>query len=149
MNEKYEGYVQLGMEIEIDILFRSGDKERIYFRIVPDEHSNYKMGLLSEKSSLAQAIIGEKPGTTVPYFTQETMAISIQSVTKSNKTIDPDVKNKRNKFIERALNKIQFRDALLFAASTETKWGSYDADGLNYLDWQKNRTDFELPKDEK
>jgi hypothetical protein len=141
MTPKNVGSVQLWVEIEIDIVFRSRDKERLSFSIVPEEQSNIELGLLSEKSPLAKAILGEKPGVTVPYFTQEIIAISILSVNESNRDLDSCTKKRRENFIKDTLSKIQFRDALLFASSTDTKWGSYDADGLDYSTWHNDVED--------
>ena len=134
--------VQLGTCIAIKLLARSGESERLEFDLVSDEQADYQAGFLGTSTPLAKAILGEKAGITVPYFTDELMAIEILSIRESTRTPAADAALRRDAAVQNAKDQIEFTNAVLFAASVDTKWGSYDADGLDYENWKARQ-----PKD--
>ena len=136
MPERYSNpRVHPGCSVTVKLFSRSGDYERLEFDIVPDEHADYQAGFLGVGTPLAQAMLGEKVGITVPYFTDELMAVEILSVHESTRISDPDAAVKRDAAVKNAKDQIEFTNAVLFAASVNTKWGVYDADGLDYEAW--------------
>ena len=130
-----EPRVQPGYFVSIKLLYRSGESEHLEFDLVPDEKSDYQAGFLGISTSLAKAILGEKVGVTVPYFTDELKAVEILSVRESTRTA-ADTASKRDAAIKNAKDQIEFTNAVLFASSVNTKWGAYDADGLDYENWK-------------
>jgi hypothetical protein len=131
--------VQSGCCVKMEMLYRSGNREHITLDIVPDEKADYENGFIGISTPLAKALIGEKSGYFIPYFTQELKAIQIISIKKSSRTPETNKSSTRTESIKEMVKKIEFRDAVLFASSTETKWGSYDTDGLDYSKWKSGR----------
>ena len=127
--------VQPGYCVAIKLLYRSGESEQMEFDLVPDEQSDYQDGFIGVSTPFAKAILGEKAGITVPYFTDELMAIEILSISESTRTA-ADTAVQRDSALQNAKDQIEFTNAVLFAASVDTKWGAYDADGLDYEKWK-------------
>jgi len=130
--------VKLGDEVEFDLIYQTGKRERIKLTIVDSSPSDLDVGLLSHNSPIARNIIGEEPGSVIPYFTDEIVGIHIISFTQKSFQSFPDTNNRRKEKLVNTLKQIEFREALLFASSTDTKWGSYDPDGLTYEAWADN-----------
>lgn len=147
--ENSEQRVQIGCWIKIDLLARSGEREHLNFDLVPDEQADYAAGFLGASTPLAQAILGEKVGITIPYFTDELMAVEILSICESTRTPEVNTASQREAVLKNAKDRIEFTNAVLFAASVDTKWGSYDADGLDYEEWKVQRSEKSPPSDEK
>lgn len=140
MNETSSEYhVQLGSHVELELLTRSGERETLAFDLVPDEQADYQAGFLGVSAPLAQAILGEKEGITVPYFTDELQGVQIVSVSPSTRKPPVDAAAKRGAAVQDAVEQIEFTNAVLFAASVDTKWGEYDADGLDYEEWKARK----------
>jgi hypothetical protein len=135
--------VQLGTQVEIVLIYRSGHEETLLFDLVNDSHADIKNGFLSVSTTLAKAILGEIPGTKIPYFTSELQAVQILTVQQTTRKPDTTTSSRREKVIENTLDEIEFRNAILFASSTDTKWGSYDADGLDYRNWSSEQNSSE------
>jgi hypothetical protein len=129
---------QPGYCVSIKLLYRSGESEHLEFDLVPDEKSDYQAGFIGVSTPFAKAILGEKAGITVPYFTDELMAIEILSIRESTRTAE-DTAVQRDSAVQNAKDQIEFTNAVLFASSMNTKWGSYDADGLDYENWKAQR----------
>ena len=140
-------HVQPGFCVSIKLLYRTGESEHLEFDIVPDEQADYQTGFLGVSTPLAKAILGEKAGITVPYFTDELMAIEILSIRESTRT-PADTAIRRDTAVQDAKDQIEFTNAVLFAASVDTKWGSYDADGLDYEKWKARQVKDAAAKDE-
>ncbi len=126
---------QIGTQICFDLIDRAGNRERLTYDIVPDSQADSDSGFLSASAPIAQAVLGETAGSLIPYFTAELQAIHLLEINPS--TRQPNKANAQQKAAQHqeTLHQLQYRDALLFAASANTKWGSYDPDGLNYDHW--------------
>lgn len=135
-----EPRAELGCLVEIELLSRTGMRERLEFDLVPDEQADYQAGFLGVSAHLAQAILGEKVGITIPYFTEELMAVEILAIRESTRTPEVDAGSQREAALKDAQDQIEFTNAVLFAASVDTKWGEYDADGLDYEEWKARRS---------
>ena len=136
--------VALGYHVSLELVSRSGTRETLEFDLVPDDQADYQAGFLGDSAPLAQAILGESAGTLIPYFTEDFQAIEIISIAPATRKTKSGTATRRRENIQEAKNQIEFRDAVLFASSTDTKWGDYDADGLDYYKWKsqaQNNTD--------
>jgi len=131
---------QAGCHVEIELLARSGERERLDFDLVPDEQADYQAGFLGVSAPLALAILGERAGITIPYFTEELQGVRILSITATTRQAASDTAARREAAIQDAVAQIEFTNAVLFAASVDTKWGEYDADGLNYEQWKPRQS---------
>jgi hypothetical protein len=107
---------------------------------VPDELADYQAGFLGASTPLAQAILGERIGVTIPYFTEELMAVEILAIRESTRKTGGEATSQREATLQDAKDQIEFTNAVLFAASVDTKWGEYDADGLDYEEWKARRS---------
>ena len=132
--------VKVGNAVIFEFIFRSGDRERLPYIIVDDPLSDLDKGLISNKSPLARILLGEKTGSIIPYFTEELMAIEIKSIHQPVSS-PQNMPDRRRKLIQDISSKITFREVLLFACSSDTKWGSYDPDALDYQSWKNERSD--------
>lgn len=140
VNEKLSDLrVQLGSHVELRLLTRSGEREALAFDLVPDEQADYQAGFLGVSAPLAQAILGEKAGITVPYFTDELQGVQIVSISPSTRKPSANAAAKREAAVQDAVEQIEFTNAVLFAASVDTKWGEYDADSLDYEEWKARK----------
>ena len=139
-----EPRAQLGCLVEIELLSRSGEREHLKFDLVSDQQADYQAGFLGVSTPLAQAILGEKIGVTIPYFTDELMAVEILSIRESRRSPDTNPASRREAALKDVQDQIEYTNAVLFAASVDTKWGEYDADGLDYEGWKARQA----PKDE-
>jgi len=137
----------LGCLVKIDLIARSGERERLEFDLIPDAQSDYQAGFLGVSTPLAQTILGESAGTLIPYFTEELMAVEIISICKSIRKPAANAAAQRQSAVDAARDQIEFTNAVLFAASTDTKWGEYDADGLDYEGWKDRQSKKNLPPD--
>jgi hypothetical protein len=141
--------IQIGCLVELELLSRSGECEALAFDLVPDQQADYQAGFLGVSTPLAKAILGEKAGITVPYFTDELQGIHIVSVSPSKRKPPGSAATEREAAVQDAVEKIEFTNAVLFAASVDTKWGEYDADGLDYEKWKARQSkDDAAAKDE-
>jgi hypothetical protein len=127
--------VDIGCHVEVEVIYRSGEVENLEFDLVPDQLADYQAGFLSASTPLGRAIIGENAGTLVPYFTEDIQAVKILTVSKTTRVIETDATTRRNISLRKTLDQIEYRDAVLFASSADTKWGDYDADGLDFDNW--------------
>ena len=135
-----EPRARLGCQVEIELISRSGKRERLEFDLVPDAQADYQSGFLGASTNLAQAILGEKIGVTIPYFTEELMAVEILAIRESTRIPETNAASQREAALKDAQDQIEFTNAVLFAASVDTKWGEYDADGLDYDQWKAQRS---------
>ena len=135
-----ESRVEVGCLVELEFRSRSGEREHLEFDLVPDAQADYQAGFLGASTPLAQAVLGEKAGVTIPYFTDELMAVEIISIRESTRVPETNAATKREAALKDAQDQIEFTNAVLFAASVDTKWGEYDADGLDYQDWKAKRS---------
>lgn len=130
--------VRPGHHIRLELQYRSGAHEELEFHLVPDELACSEQGLLGLSTPLAQSILNEKAGILIPYFTDEIMALKILDITPGKFNLDTMHDLPMENILEDIRAQIEFREAQLFAASGNTKWGSYDPDGLNYETWKKS-----------
>jgi hypothetical protein len=143
--ENREEAIQIGYCVAIEFISRSGNTERFTFDLVQDDKADIENGYLGISTPLGQTLIGARCGETIPYFNPEYKAIKILAIRKSNRVPGIEKTKSRKDSLQKTLRQIEYREAILFASSTDTKWGSYDADGLDYETWASGdgRTDEE------
>jgi len=87
--------VQIGYQVELELIYRSGERERLAFDLVPDNQADYPARFLAASTSLAQAILGEKIGIPIPFFTDELMAVDVLSICESTRSPETDTATRR------------------------------------------------------
>ena len=123
-------YIEIGDEVEFELILRNGRKEKRIFTIVDNEFSDIEKGFLSNHSPIAILLVGEKVGSVIPYFKDETKGIEILSIRKPDH-LPTRIPHQHRISIRQILKQIELRDAILFASSVDTKWGSYDPDSIS------------------
>ncbi len=122
--------VSFGSQVEIELTDRAGNKERLSFVIVPDDVADFAHGLLSEKTALAKAVLGERIGTPIPYLKDDILSIQVLAISASATQPSEDAAQKRQADALKAARAVQDTNAMVFASSFSGKWGDYDPDSI-------------------
>ena len=120
----------VGCEVEIELVDRAGNRERMKVVIVNDKAADFSHGYLSENTPIAKALLGEKAGTTIPYLKDDILSIQILSVTKPTSKPPEDAAEKREARMKKTIREVQDMNAIVFASSFSGKWGDYDPDSI-------------------
>lgn len=131
--------VQVGCQITLEIVYRSGSREQLEFDLVPNDQADYQNGFLSASTPLGKTILNEKIGVLIPYFTDDITAVQINSIQPSIRVPNIDISTHRKSTMADIKDQIEFRNAQLFASSADTKWGNYDPDGLDFETWKSKQ----------
>ncbi len=129
MDEKSE-LIQVGSRVEVILRDRAGNQERLVALIVEDEAADYAHGYLGQGTPLAQALLGERAGTVIPYLKDDIYSIEVASVTRAEGEVPRDAASKRQASLRKAVRQVQDTNAMLFASSFSGKWGDYDPDSI-------------------
>ena len=129
MDEKTE-IISTGSQVEFNLIDRAGNKDRLKVVIVADEAADFTQGLLSEKTPIAIALLGERAGNTIPYLKGDILAIEILSVTKPAQVPTETAAVKRKERMKQTKREVEETNAMVFASSFSGKWGDYDPDSI-------------------
>ncbi len=124
------GTIEVGCQVEVVLRDRAGEAEHLTAIIVTDEAADYAHGYLGEGTPLAQALLGEKAGTTIPYLKGDIYSIEIIAVTKPAVQVDGEAARKRQASMQEAIRQVENTNAIVFASSFSGKWGDYDPDSI-------------------
>jgi hypothetical protein len=127
--------IDTGVHVELELVDRSGERERLAFDIVPDRSADFANGFLGEGTPLAQAIRGHRVGEIVPYRTGDVVEARLLVVTPGVVRQSTDVEARRQETIRKAVQQSDLTNAVVFASSFSGKWGDYDPSGL-LEDWE-------------
>jgi hypothetical protein len=125
--------VSLYTNVQLEMVFKSGESERMSFLLVPDADAEYYSGFLGETTPLAKTILGRTAGVTVPYYRGDIQQVRILSVQPGSKTGASEAAAKRHLETEDAEEETARTNAMTFATTVEGKWGEYDADSLEKI----------------
>ena len=125
----------VGMHVDLVLITETGT-EPLAVDIVPDSSADFARGFLGEGTPLAQAIQGKAAGNTVPYHAGDIHTVKILSVQPSTSLPPPDVAERREATIRKAVDESDRTNAIIFASSFSGKWGDYDPDGIGKT-WEK------------
>ncbi len=129
MDKQFER-INIGSQVELILRNREGQEERLKVIIVSAEAADFSQGYLGVNTPLAQALIGEKAGTTIPYLKDDIYAIEIVAVAKAAITPPQDAANKREEALQKARREVEKTNLIVFASSFSGKWGDYDPDSI-------------------
>lgn len=130
--------VTSGMRVEVELVSRSGETERLAVTIVPDAQADFTAGFLGEGTPLAKTILGQTVGTLVPYPVADMRAVRIVSASESGQAPAEQAAAHREAVLREAAEKSEFTSVQIFASSADTKWGDYDADALDPAKWKSD-----------
>jgi hypothetical protein len=129
--------ISIGMHVEVDLVSQSGETERLAFTLVPDEQADFTAGFLGAGTPLAKALLGRTAGSELSYAVGDIRAVKILTVAISDRSPARDVAARREAVIREAVDHSDYINAMIFASAVNTKWGDYDADGLDPAKWSK------------
>lgn len=127
-----------GMHVEVDLVSKKSEKQRLSFVIVPDDKADLSAGFLGTGTPLAKAILGQGVGSEVPYPVSDLRAVLIVAASEAGPAPTDKASTRREAVLKEATEKAEFTTAQIFATSADTKWGDYDADALNQEKWKKD-----------
>lgn len=122
--------VNVGCQVEVELLSRSAEAEQLAFRMVSDQQADFAHGLLGESTPLAKAILDQPEGSVVPYSMADIYAVRILSVTPGQADAESDAAERRRAEAEDAARQAGRTSAIVFASSFSGKWGDYDPSGI-------------------
>jgi hypothetical protein len=135
--------VDAGMQVEVELVSQSGESERLAFTLVPDEQADFAAGFLGAGTPLGKALWGKRAGEVLAYTAGDVRSVKVLSVAISARSPGEDVAARREAVIRDAVAHADFINAMIFASAVNTKWGDYDADGLDPSKWidEKDKPD--------
>ena len=122
--------VHVGTRVEVELIDTAGGAERLAFDVVPESAADYSAGFLGAGTPLAQAILGEVTGSTVPYRLADVVSVRILSVEPSQRAPEAGAAQARQAMLREAVDKSNLEDAVRLALTVDVKWGDYDPEGL-------------------
>ena len=126
--------VAIGTHVEVELIDESGAGELLAVDIVPDNQADFSSGFLGVGTLLAQAILGQLPGSVVSYRVGDMLQVRILKVAANANVPPADMEAKRQAVIQKAISKSDLDDALRLALTVDVKWGDYDPEGI-VSDW--------------
>lgn len=122
--------VQVGTRVEVELIGEAGAIEHLAFDVVPEGAADFSDGFLGARTPLAQAILGQRAGSLIPYRLADIQAVRILSVTPSERRPPKDAAAEREALLRDAVSKSNREDAVRLALTVDVKWGDYDPDGI-------------------
>jgi hypothetical protein len=126
--------VAVGTHVEVELIDRTGARERLAFDVVPDRAADFAHGCLGEGTPLAKAILGQVAGSRLDYRMDDTQAVLILSVAPAA-GVSTEAANRRQAALEKTVKQLNRTNAAVFAASYNGKWGDYDPEGVEH--WEE------------
>lgn len=122
--------VTIGTYVEVELLGESGAREHLAFDLVPDSEADFSSGFLGVGTPLAQAILGQRADSVVPYGVGDILEVRILAVRASVRTPTDKAAAERQAVIQKAISKSDLADAVRFALTVDQKWGDTDPEGI-------------------
>jgi hypothetical protein len=129
--------VAVGTHVEVELITESGASEQMTFDLLPDQDADFAAGFLGAGTPLAQAILGQRAGSQVPYRAADVVAVSVLAVTPSVSVPSGDAAAKRQAVIDEAVSRSELADTLRLALTVDVKWGDYDPEGIE-ANWDRS-----------
>lgn len=125
------GLVALGSRVEVELISRDGESERIAFDIVPEQAADFDAGFLAVTAPLARAIVGRPPGSEVAYRMGDVLQVRILSVERSRRRAEADAAATREAATREAVERAKTDETIQLALTFSSKWGDYDPSHLD------------------
>ena len=122
--------VAVGTHVAVELATEDGDCEPMTFDIVPDGKADLTSGFLGAGTPLAQAILGQRAGSRVPYRAADIVEVHVLSVGPATASPPGDAEASRQAVIDEAVSRSNLADTLQLALTVDVKWGDYDPEGI-------------------
>lgn len=126
-----------GTHVQVELWTRAGTRERMEFDLVADDAADFDKGLLGINTPLAQAILNQPEGATIPYKRGDILQLDIITVRAGTTSAPAGAAEKREALLRQALDKADLTNAINFALTFDTKWGDYDPEGIE-KNWERD-----------
>lgn len=124
------GIVALGTEVEVELISRDGDAERLTFDIVPEQAADFDAGFLAVTTPLARAIVGRSAGAQVAYRMGDVVRVKVLSVRRSRRRAEHGAAAERDAATREAVERAKTDETIQLALTFSSKWGDYDPEPL-------------------
>ena len=122
--------VAIGTHVAVELVTESGESEWMAFDVVPDSKADFGAGFLGAGTPLAQAILGHRATSRIPYGAADIVEVRILSVAPATSPAPGDVEARRQAVIGKAVSKSNLAETLQLALTVDVKWGDYDPEGI-------------------
>lgn len=119
-----------GRHVDLELTYEGGEVERLSLDIVPNAAADFERGFLGEDTPLGKAIYGQTAGSAVTYQAGDRVRVRILSVTAQVKEQEGDRAAEREEKLRKAKDDSDRTSILMYASSTNNKWGDLDPDSL-------------------
>lgn len=123
-----------GRHVELELKYQDGEIERLSLDFVTDQAADFERGFLGESSGLGRAIQGKQAGDVISYRSGDITQVKILSVSAELSAAPKDLTERREETTRKAVEHSDHTNAVMFASSTNSKWGDYDPDGIKAED---------------
>lgn len=130
--------IAAGMRVEVELISKKSEKQKLSLTIVPDDKADFGAGFLGTGTPLAKAILGQAVGSQVPYPVADMSAVRILAASEAGQVPTDKASAHREAVLRDATERAEFTTAQIFATSADTKWGDYDAEGLDPDKWKSD-----------
>ena len=131
MPDAEQTLVGLGAYVEVELMSRSGGRERLAFTLVADAQADFTAGFLGAGTPLAKAVWGQPAGAELPYPVADLRAVRVLLVRAQGQVPKEDVASRREAVERQAVDAAESINAMIFASAVNNKWGDYDPQGLD------------------
>jgi hypothetical protein len=121
----------VGSRVEVELISRDGDAERLAFDVVPEQAANFDDGFLAVTAPLARAIVGLSAGHEVAYRMGDIVKVRIISVERSRRRAEEDAAAAREASTREAVERAKADETIQLALTFSSKWGDYDPSHLD------------------
>lgn len=125
------GLVALGSRVEVELISRDGERERLAFDIVPEQAADFDAGFLAVTAPLARAIVGRPSGAEVAYRMGDIVRVRVLSVERSQRRAEEDAAAAREATTREAVERAKADETIQLALTFSSKWGDYDPSHLD------------------
>ena len=124
------GEVAIGTRVEVELIGEAGAPEHLAFDVVPDSQADFSSGFLGAGTPLAQALLGQRAGSLVPYRVGDILEVRVLAVATSGRAPTSQPVTDRQAVIQEAISKSDLADAVRFSLTVDQKWGETDPEGI-------------------
>lgn len=124
------GVAALGTQVEVELVSRDGDIERLAFDIVPERAADFDAGFLAITTPLARAIVGRSAGADIRYPLGDIVRVRILSVKRSERRAAHNAAAERDAATRAAVQRTKTDETIQLALTFSSKWGDYDPEPL-------------------
>jgi hypothetical protein len=111
--------VDLNTQVEIEMTYTSGEQQVMNFDLVTDDQADFYAGFLGVSTPLAQAILGQRLGTSVPYPVGDVTEVKILSICPSSRQAPSDKAAQRERVIRQAVAESELKNRLAVATAVD------------------------------